>query len=291
MNSAFFGLHIATSALNTSRANLHTIGHNIANAETPGFSRQVAVQQASTPLRGSGARGMIGTGSQITTISQIRNVAIDKRFWHQSSVLGQFSKKNEIMALTRGILREREDTEGQGLGFNHEFNSIFNRIHQLNVDATSMTNRANLMSAFESLAIHMNNSYASMMQQQIDTNAEIGSMVGIINSLGRQISTLNRQIAGFEMTGANANDLRDQRARLIDELSTYVNIDVQEIETNPDFAAGRISDPSQSRRETIILINGSMFVNHTRLEQLEVRQRQSGVTSVSRNLEEPPGMY
>jgi len=268
---------------------MHTIGHNIANAETPGFSRQVAVQQASHPLRAFGSRGMIGSGTQIVSINQVRNSFLDRKFWHQNAVLGQFSKKHDIMSLTQGILRE-----GENVGLTREFSDIMRRIQDLNNDANSMTHRANVTNSFESLTLHLNSTYTALRQQTTDANQEIGAMVGIINSLGIQITSLNRQITTLELNGSNANDLRDQRARLIDELSRFVNIDVQEIETNADFAAGRTTDPRHSSRELIILIDGAPFVNHFSMNTLEVRQRRldtPGQEMVSRNFEEPPGMY
>jgi len=287
MRSSFFGLHVASSAINASRAQLNTIGHNIANVATDGFSRQVAVQRATQPLRVFGPRGMIGTGSQITTITRMRNPFLDQKFWHQNSVHGQFWQKNSILQMTGGIIRNGDNT-----GLNAEFNDIMTHIQNLKTDAPNMTMRANLTSSFESLATYMNHVYRQLTQQMIDANQEMGAIVGVINSLGRQIQSLNRSIVQMEMDGSNANDLRDQRGRLIDELSGFVNIDVREIETNPEFAAGRVTDPAKSRRETHITIDGAPFISHFNLNQLEVRQRRmSDNTLVARNFEEPPGMY
>ncbi|MCL2620684.1 MAG: hypothetical protein FWD97_07105, partial [Defluviitaleaceae bacterium] len=118
-------------------------------------------------------------------------------------------------------------------------------------------------------------------------------VVGTINSLGRQITALNRQISVLELDGSNANDLRDQRALLIDQLSGLVNIEVREIEMNPDFAAGRTTDPRDSRRELLILIDGNQFVQHFNMNGLEVRTRtlSDGVSRVARNPEEYQGLY
>ena len=289
MRSSFFGLHVATSAMNVSRAHLHIVGHNIANAETPGFSRQFGVQQATQPLRVAGARGMVGTGSHITSIGQMRNQFLDNQFWNQNAVLGQFTRKAEIWSMVQGILRDDPDPDpSRGIGVTNEINNIMARMQDLNQNAHDLTYRASFLSSLDSLSTFLNTTYSQLTQQMRDINQEIRSTVGVINSLGLKIQSLNRQITVMELDGSNANDLRDQRALLLDQLSQHVNIEVREIERNPEFAAGRETDPRQSRRELIVLIDGSMFVNHFDMNQIEVRQRDP---QARLNPEEPPRMY
>ena len=287
MRSAFFGLHITTSGMNAARANLNTIAHNIANTETPGFSRQVAIQQASNPLRGAPGRGMVGSGSQIMSIQQIRNQFLDTKFWAQNSVLGQFNKKFDVLTLVAGILNE-----APGVGITHDTNNVFSRISDLGTNASDLTYRRNFLASFETKAVSLNSQMQQLRQQQNDLNQEISVTVGQINSKGRQITALNRQISVMEMTGARANDLRDQRALLIDQLSRLVNIEVREDEMNPDFAAGRVTDPTQSRKQLTILVDGFPFVNHFNITEIEVRPRQlDDGTSIRRNPEEQGVMY
>jgi flagellar hook-associated protein 1 FlgK len=257
----------------------------MANAVTPGFSRQFGVQQATQPLRVAGARGMVGTGSHITSIGQMRNQFLDNQFWNQNAVLGQFTRKSEMWALTQGILR---DVPNEGVGVTNEINRIMDRMQDLNQNAHDLTYRASFLSSLDSLAVFLNTAYSQLTQQMRDINQEIRSTVGVINSLGLQIRNLNRQITVMELDGSNANDLRDQRALLLDELSQHVNIDVREIEKNPEFAAGRETDPRQSRRELIVLIDGAVFVNHFNVNEIEVRQRSP---QAALNPEEPPRMY
>jgi flagellar hook-associated protein 1 FlgK len=143
------------------------------------------------------------------------------------------------------------------------------------------------------LGVTLNSTYSQLRQQQSDLNQEIKVTVGSINSLGRQIQSLNRQIALMELDGSNANDLRDQRALLIDKLSRLVNIEVRETETNPDFAAGRVTDPRVSRRELSIFIDGFVFVNHFDVNEIHVQQRTlaDSNTNIRQNPEEVGAMY
>ena len=289
MRSSFFGLHVASSAMHAARGNLHTIGHNIANAETAGFSRQVAVQRASTPLRAGFGRGMIGTGSEIIAVQQVRNIFLDGKFRNQNSVRGMFTAKSDILALTQGILR---DAPGQNIGLTSEVNDIFARMSDLAGNAGDSTYRRNFLSGLESLSILMNSQSSQLSRQMIDINQEIRTAVTTINSLGRQITSLNRQITLYELDGSNANDLRDQRNLLLDELSTFVNIEVREVERNPEVAAGRETDPRESRRELVVLLDGQQFINHFQMQELAVEQRRlADGTAILHNTEEPPRMY
>ena len=285
MRSSFFGLHVAQSGMNVSRGHLHVIGHNIANAETPGFSRQFAAQQAAIPLRVAGQRGMVGMGAQIMSIGQMRNKFLDTKFWSQNAILGQYSRKTEMWALTQGILR---DNASQRIGLTNEINNIMDRLSDLNGNAGEHTYRASFLNSLDSLSNLLNTQFSQLSQQMRDINQEIRSTVSTINSLGQQIRNLNRQIATLELDGSNANDLRDQRALLLDRLSEHVNIEVREVERNPEFAAGRTTDPRDSRRELIVLIDGAVFVNHFSLNEIEVRQRDPQATL---NPEEPARMY
>ena len=286
MRGAFFGLNVASSALRISQGNLAVRAHNIANAARPGFSRQETVQAANTPLRVVN-RGMVGSGAEIIGITQIRSNFLDNKFWNQNAVLGRFAQKNSILSLTQGILAEEAN-----FGLTAEINGIFERMQDLTTDASNFTHRRNLLTSFESLSIFLNTASGQLRQQQVDVNQEIRVTVGIINSLGNQIASLNAQILNMEADGARANDLRDQRALLIDELSRYVNIDVQEIETNPDFASGRTTNPRDSRLQMVIRIDGKTFVNHTHSNGLEIRSRPgSPNTNIVRNPEEAFGMY
>jgi len=290
MRSAFFGLNVATSALHTSRANLHINAHNIANIQTRGFSRQVANQMASSPLRVAGTGGMMGTGSQITGIIQMRNPFLDAKFRNQHSILGQFATKSEMLAITQGILRE-----GVNVGLTSEVNSLFGRIQDSTTNAGDLTFRRNLLSSFESMSVFLNSTFSQLRTQQEDANQEISTIVGRMNSIGRQIQSLNNQISLMETNGTVANDLRDQRNLLIDELSGFVNITVNEVETNPDFAAGRTTNPRDSRLQMQILIDGMPFVSHLNLNEMQLRQRDhidnATRTVIRRNPEDASGLF
>jgi len=269
--SAFFGLNVATSALFTSRGGLMTIAHNTANVETRGFSRQFVEMRASRPLALNNGRGMVGTGSEIFGIGQSRSFFLDRKFWSENAVLGQFSTKS----MQLGVI-ERTFAELSGVGFTNAMDGFFGALSDLSTNAGNFTYRMNVLQAGTSMTRLINSTAANLQRQQFDINSEVRTTVNIINSLGNQIASLNRQIFLSESNGDRANDLRDQRALLVDELSQLVNVTVFEDEMNREFAQGQFPNPEQrhmSDQRFTVLINGHAFVEHFDFTSLRVEPR------------------
>ncbi|MCL2576916.1 MAG: flagellar hook-associated protein FlgK [Defluviitaleaceae bacterium] len=280
MRTAFFGLHVATSGLHTARGALNVTSHNIANAEIPGFSRQVTQMQAGRPLAGTG-RGMYGTGSQVTGVIQIRDRFLDKKFWSQNALAGRFTSVNQHLTFVETVFNNVSD-----VGVMKTFNRFFSTTQDLTTRAHELTFRTNVITTASSLTEQIRQNAASLQRQQRDLNMEFADVVTTINSLGNQLADINRQIHLFERNGDNANDLRDQRALLIDQLSELVNIEVDE----RDFSRPGV----QHDRRLSILINGQMFVDHTHVNLLQLVPRDNPYienSGTKRNEMDVPGLY
>ena len=275
MRSAFFGFHVASTGLFTARANLNVTSHNISNAEIPGFSRQVAQARANNPLNLRDGRGLYGTGSQITGINQIRDRFLDMKFWGQRAVHGRYTAVNQHLNFVETVFNQLPDA-----GVLRTFNDFFRGMQDLTVRAQDSINRTNVITTSMGLADIIQHNAQALQRQQRDINREVADVVTIINSLGSQIASLNEQIHIFERDGSNANDLRDQRALLIDELSQYVNVTVEE----RDFSVPGIPND----RRTSVLINGQDFVHHDRVSRLELVPR---TEPQRRNAMDVPGLY
>ncbi|MCL2189351.1 MAG: flagellar hook-associated protein FlgK [Defluviitaleaceae bacterium] len=275
MRSAFFPFHIATTGLHAARANLNVVSHNVANAEIPGFSRQQTVQSAARPLHVWDGRGMYGTGSETHSIIQNRNRFLDMKFWHQRAIMGEHATKVNHLTFVETVFNNLP-----GAGVLSSFEQFFGRMQDLSSNAADETFRTNVINGSAALTEMVRHNALALQRQQMDLNREIADVVMIINSLGQQISTLNRQIADFERDGSNANDLRDRRNLLIDQLSQHVNVEVQE----RDFST---PDRPNDRRLTV-LINGHDFVRHDRHSALELIPRQAGER---RNEMDVDGLY
>ena len=286
MKSSFFEFHVATSALFTARSALQVVSHNIANAETVGYYRQYAEQRASRPLATYNSKGMVGTGSEVYGIGQIRSLYLDKKYWTERGVLGEHTAKKHQLNMLEATFNELS-----GTGISGNFDSFFAKMQDLVTNAPDGTHRNNAVKTAESLAIFVNGVASSLRSQQKDANTEVATVVKAINNLGTQIASLSERIAKYEIDGSQANDLRDRRAVLIDELSLYVNVQVEEREFNEDYAAGKYPNPQdrgKSDKRLSIMINGYEFVNNWDVIELECVPRAAGA---ERNEMDAPGMY
>lgn len=284
MRCSFFEYNVAASGLTVARAGLEVTANNIANAETPGYSKQYTEQRTTRPLSYSNGKGMIGTGAEVYGVGQMRNIYLDKKYWSEKSVLGEYQMKSEQLALTEGIFNELSDT-----GIKSSFDNFFQKLQDLTTTAGDTTYRTNVIQIGETLTKLVNNTYESLKKQQSDLNSEVKSEITIINSIGQQIRSLNETIKKYEFTGSKANDLRDERALLIDKLSAYVNVEVQETETNADYEAGLYPAPedrAKSSKNFVVFINGCEFVKNDSVNPLKVVER----TTLA-NDTDVPGLY
>ena len=255
MRSSFFAFNVAVSGMNTARNGSNTAVHNMANMTTPGFSRQQAVQRASMPLSTFNRTGMVGTGSEIIGIKQIRNPHLDTRYRNEGAVLGQQAMRKQHLTTLEASFGELG-----GLGINGSFELFFDSLQYFHTDPSNATLRNNFMSSITTMTRNIQDRAVAMQRQQSDINREIGGMATVINTIGDQIANLNNQIQRLEIRGDRANDLRDQRNLLIDQLSGLVNVDVS-FQNRP---AGE---------EMTLHINGQQFIQHDQVQSLTTVRR------------------
>lgn len=238
MPSQFFGLNIAASGLRSSNAALNTTANNISNAQTKGYSRQQVSQQASNALRTFTTYGCAGAGVDTIAIERVRDSFYDVKYWNNNSKLGEYTSKQYYM---RTIEDYFKDNDGEN-GFKTIFDKFSNSLQSVVSNASSATSKAQAIAAAKSLTDYFNNMYGNLQELQKDINLEIKQNVDQINSIAEKIATLNKQINVIELSGSKANELRDQRELLVDQLSAIVDVDI--IETpikdsyNPDIVTG-----------------------------------------------------
>lgn len=224
MASTFFGLSIATSGLYASQSSMNTSAHNIANTQTAGYSRQETTLQAGTPISLTSSYGMVGTGVATVNIKQYRDAYYDTKYRNNNTILGNYSTKEYYFLSIENVISE---TNSEGL--NATFDKFSTALIELQNDGGEAAKRnqvANLASGFTDF---INSMSISLENLQKDCNEEIKTSVEQINSISQQIATLNKQINTIELTGQRANDLRDQRNLLLDNLSKYANISTSEV--------------------------------------------------------------
>ena len=229
MGSSFFGLDIAISGLYASQASLNTTAHNIANAERDGYCKQYVTTKAGTPLRSYSTYGMVGTGVEATDILQNRNQYYDVKFWDSSSLNGKYEAKSEYLDNMETYFNEIK-----GDGFTETFDELFNTISALETDPSNLERRTQLLKVAETFCTYFNYLSDNLKSIQTDINFQIKNHVDRINTLAEEIATITKKINTLETSGLAANDLRDSRALMIDELSAIASVSVEEYRINAD---------------------------------------------------------
>lgn len=260
MRSTFSGFNASKSGLFAAQRALDITGHNIANVNTRGYTRQRLEQSASNPMKIPGGQGMLGTGVDTTAIHQLRNDFLDYKYRDESSTLGFWDAKADGLDFIESIMNEPSDT-----GITTVIDKLFESFQELSKNPDNLTTRALVRQRGISFTNSISHTYNQLEKMAEDLNFDINSMVNKINTYGDQISKLNDQILRSEIDGSNANDLRDQRNMLIDDLSKIVNIEVQEVR-NPD---------NPKHPKMVIKVAGKPLVYHDDFTGLETKTETS----------------
>lgn len=238
MPSQFFGLNIAYTGLLASNASLNTTANNISNVQTDGYSRQKVVQQAANALRVFQTYGCAGAGVETLAIERIRDDFYDTKYWNNNAKFGEYSFKQYYMKQVENYFTDDVTTPG----FKTIFDQMTSGLQEILKNAGSVTAKSQFVSFAQSLTEYFNNLSGNMKELQKDVNQEIKLKVDEMNSLAAEIATLNKQINIIEMGGGTANELRDRRTLLVDQLSEIVDVKTEEIpikDTNhPDRDTG-----------------------------------------------------
>ena len=258
MRSTFAGLSIASSGLFAAQRALDITGHNISNVNTRGYSRQRLNQAAQDPMSIVGGQGQLGLGVKMQFISQVRDEMLDIKYRTEVNTLGEWEEKYNSISQIEAIFNEPTDT-----GIRKVMDNFFKGLNSLSKDPSSPTTRAVFIQSAVALAQNFNHMTDNFEKMIRDANEEVESSVRSINSMGSQIARLNEQILEAELDGSRANDLRDARNLLIDDLSKLVDIQVKEVP---------ISNGNSSTLS--ILIQGTPLVNHTDTNVLELETDQ-----------------
>ncbi len=261
MQQSFFGLNVALSGLYTAQRNLDVVGHNLSNATTPGYSRQQSIQSASNPLAVLDGTGMVGTGSQATGVQRIRDTYLDFKYWSENVANGEWSKKAELMGEIQVTFNEPSNS-----GFVKIMDGFFDSLQELSKDPSSGAARALVVQKATTLTKYFNNTATHFEQFQNDINDQVKTDVDQINIIASQIQLLNKQIYNYELTGGTANDLRDSRTLLVDQLSKLANIQAKEI------TYGKLPNGDDDIHFQITL-GGKTLVDHFSSTKLTVIQR------------------
>ena len=270
MASTFFGLDIGKTGLYMAQSGLNTTAHNIANIETEGYTIQKIIQKAATPMKANGRYGMIGTGVDVVELIQTRDTYYDNKYWKNNALYGGCAAKENYMMQLQGYLNEIKLE-----GFTTTFDSMYDTIQELEKDPANLTVRAQVGTVAQSFCDYFNALSQNLEGVQETCNFEIKNQVDRVNSYAQEIASLTKQINTVELGGNNANDLRDQRNLLVDQLSSIINVTVDE---KPFGDAGM--------KTYTLKIDGQTLVDTYEANQLKVVVRKQSYTQTDAD-----GMY
>lgn len=258
--SILLGLNTAIRALLTQQVAIATVSHNVANANTPGFTRQDVVMETTDPFtvptqNRAALAGQIGTGVTVRDIRRIRDLFLDTQFRLQSSGFGYWDAVSKGMRAVENLFHEPSDN-----GLAAQLGQFWNSWRDLTNDPSNQAIRLTLREQASNLTASFRDSYAQMVQQRQHLDRQVLLRVETINSIAQQISALNDQIRQVVAVGDTPNDLRDRRDLLLDELSKIIRTSAFETESGV----------------TMVSIGGIQIVGDSYLNQIETQLNAEG---------------
>ncbi|MBY6269463.1 flagellar hook-associated protein FlgK [Parageobacillus thermoglucosidasius] len=229
MLSTFHGLEVAKRGMFTQQAALYVTAHNIANANTPGYSRQRVNFVETEPFPPASMNrpqipGQMGTGVEAGSIQRIRDSFLDYQYRNEASKLGYWSARSEAIAKMEDIMNEPSE-----FGLSKAMTQFWESLQDLSANPENEGARAVVRQRGIAVAESFNYLYNSLKQVRDDLGQEIKTGLLEVNSILKQISELNDQIKAVEPNGYLPNDLYDKRDALVDELSKYFQVKVETV--------------------------------------------------------------
>jgi len=271
VRSTFFGIQIGTAGLQTSQLGLDVTAHNIANAETKGFTRQRIISTAVDPYAIIGralptGAARVGTGVRVKIHDQIRSEYLDRRFRTENTTNAYWQTRTQELRYLESFF----DSVNEETSINFTIARFFGAVKDMSVETVENAPRTQLQDAGQDLVQSLNLIYDGLIDLQNSQNLAVATKVDDINRIAIELVEINKAIYIFEVTGHVANDLRDKRNLLIDELSTIIDVEYRET-----------ADP---KGNTIfeVSIGGQVLVKHDERAELAVREEDNVIDGEER---------
>lgn len=230
--SLFGNLYIGASGLQTSQNALNTVAHNLSNVGTNGYTRQQILLNdrryitISTNSKGV-SNQQTGLGVTFAQTRTVRDYFLDQSYRKESG-------RSAFYEVSYGVLTETETLLGEldGESFSKSLDNLYEALKELAKNPASSVNQGLLVTRASEFIERANSVYGALATYQDNLNEQIRTGVNRINEISKRIRQLNNDIARIESSGIeHANDLRDERNLLLDELGTMGNISYREEES------------------------------------------------------------
>lgn len=226
MRSTFASLETSKRGMLTHQIALSTTGHNVANASTPGYTRQKVNFQTTTPWPAVGVNrpqlpGQLGSGVKAGTIDRVRDFYLDQQFRNKVPEYGYWSNRAGALARVEDIVNEPSNS-----GLNAVIDSFWESIQDVTTTPTDLSARKVMIERAKGLKETFNFMSKQVETAREETKLEVETYVKDVNTLLSNINELNQQIMRLEVNGYKPNDLYDQRDTMVDQISEIMQIEV-----------------------------------------------------------------
>ena len=225
MRSTFAGLNTLVRGINANQLSENTVGHNISNANTEGYSRQSVNLAAVDARKEASIYGQVAVGQGVdsTSLTRARDIYADRQYWSENSTSAYYTSRAKEYDKIEAIFN---DTTLENI--QNSLQDFYQAWSSLSAKASDSACRITVVEKGKVFADRIHTA-AQKLQEQIDSNyKDIELNINRINDYTDQIVQLNKSIMSTEATGGMANDLRDQRDLLVDKLSSFVNVNIYE---------------------------------------------------------------
>lgn len=242
MTSTFHGLEVGKRSLYSQQAALTTAGHNISNANTPGYSRQRVNMQATSPItypyQTGSTSSQLGTGVSVQSIERIRSEYLDGQYRERNSMLGSESMKLDTLEQIEVLSGEPGEN-----GLSASLDRFYTAWEDIASNPDSLAARAVLVERSEDLLSHGKTFNSGLTNLSNSLSKEVDAIEDQITMLSTRINDLNKEI----VSNPSSNDLKDRRDQLIDEMSGLINVDITKISDGSLLVSYNINDPKSGK--------------------------------------------
>ncbi|MBU3170222.1 flagellar hook-associated protein FlgK [Clostridium estertheticum] len=226
MSGLFSTFNVATRGMSAQQKALDVTSHNIANANTEGYSRQRATMETTRPfgmpsMNNAVGPGQLGTGVQISSITRIRDGFLDYQVRTENGTKGKYEGREKFLSQIEGVMNEPSDT-----GVSNLLGKVFSSWTQLSLHPESSNSRTVVAQQSKALTDELNNTYNQLNKLKGNSQEVIKQDVVDINSMLNQLNELNQQVISVKVGGNEPNDLMDRRDLLVDQLSLKFGITI-----------------------------------------------------------------
>jgi flagellar hook-associated protein 1 len=267
---SYSGLNTALSGLEAAQAAIDTTGQNIANANTPGYTRQRVVQTERNPLTiptlssVTGAGSQLGLGVDITTISRVRDQFLDSSYRNTNSQTSGNNTSSTLLGQVQAALNEPSSS-----GLSTALNKFWTAWNGLQNDPTNQGAMSAVLGAGNTVAQNLNTLSGELSTLESQVSSQYSTLTdptsGPVATDANQIAALNVQIAHAQASNLDANTLLDQRDQLIDDLSQYSDVTVSQQSNgmvNVSFGNAATAAAGGATDATPLVNGGSVDLSH-----------------------------